>query len=618
MPNLSQPKPLHVGHKLLSIVAISVLVACGGVSVWQSKQQPAASQIADDFTAMVAMRPYYKSATGSYLAGRFAALNGDIHNALRHITEAMAYKNANDEITGKAYRLSLMIGDLEKALIYSRKLSAKYQDNLLTPAMLQAIMAVKHGNLQQAESILLNINASGINSLFVPLILGWVEFGQGKFDSLDGLTKVAARTGEFQSLLQYQLALLFDAANKVEQAAKLYDAVGQEDNLSHRIMKAVASFYYRNGMHEKLAKIQSKHQMQYDLPLGELSSEKLVATPEHGIAEIFYGIGSILYALNVNTEAVVPLQIALAMRPDFASVKLLLANLQEKGGKYDEAIAGYRRLESHPVFALQAKMRMALIYDEIGQHDKALTLLDELQQRYPNRNDPLLTKGDILRSNADYNAAIAAYSAVLENVDTIDAKLWPVFYARGICYERLGNWQKAEADFLEAMRLEPDQPDVLNYLGYSWLVQNKHITQAKEMIEKAIAARPRDAHIIDSMGWALYRIGKYKEALKHLEQAVNIAPRDATINEHLGDVYWRLGYKLQAKYQWERALFFEPQEAGQKEAIEEKLLSGMPPVEDVKIQMVASDNITTISATSGDDNQSIIQGKMINSGKNAE
>lgn len=589
MPESTPPSSLHFGHKILGLVAVGVLCACGGVSVWQSQQKTAV--VDSDIQQMTQQQPRYKSMTGSYLAGRFAAMQGDVDTALEHVSDAIAYQAGNDEIVSKAYRLSLISGDLEKALHYAKKLSPDYEDSLLTPGMLQAVMAIKRNDLAQAEKILTESEAGGINSLFVPLIQGWVEFGQGKTRNLEALVKVAAHSGEFQSLLQYQLALLFDASGKLEQAATFYDAVAETDNLSHRIMKAVANFYQRQGDQEKLAKIQQMHLQQYDLPLGDLPQERLVAKPVEGVAEIFYGIGSILYALNAHAEAEVPLQLALALRPDFASVKLLLANLREKAEKYEEALEGYRKVEDHPVFGLQARLRMALIYDELGDTDTALNLLDGLYDRYPQRNDSLLTKGDILRSREDYEGAILAYTTVLDGTETIDAKFWPVYYARGICYERAGQWQKAEADFLEAMRLEPDQPDVLNYLGYSWLTQNKHITQAKEMIEKAMAARPYDAHIIDSMGWALYHLGKYDEALKYLEQAIDLAPRDPTVNEHLGDVYWQLGYELQARYQWERALYFDPQETGQKEGIERKIASGLPAAEVPKLQVVSSDAI---------------------------
>ncbi len=135
---------------------------------------------------------------------------------------------------------------------------------------------------------------------------------------------------------------------------------------------------------------------------------------------------------------------------------------------------------------------------------------------------------------------------------------WPVLFARGACLERLGKWALAEKDLRRALELKPDQPDVLNYLGYGWMERRLNLADARAMIEKAVKARPDDAEIVDSMGWALYLQGDFQHATEYLEKAVELLPGDATVNDHLGDVYWRLGHKTEARYQWERSLSFSP------------------------------------------------------------
>jgi Flp pilus assembly protein TadD len=151
-----------------------------------------------------------------------------------------------------------------------------------------------------------------------------------------------------------------------------------------------------------------------------------------------------------------------------------------------------------------------------------------------------------------------------------------VWFARGTCYERLGNWTAAEHDLQQALALKPDQPDVLNYLGYGWMERSENLSNARAMIEKAAKARPDDAEIIDSMGWALYLSGDYEGAVEHLEKAVELLPGDATVNSHLGDAYWRLGHKTEARYQWERSLNSSP-EAKLTDELHRKLKEGLPP-----------------------------------------
>lgn len=141
---------------------------------------------------------------------------------------------------------------------------------------------------------------------------------------------------------------------------------------------------------------------------------------------------------------------------------------------------------------------------------------------------------------------------------------WVLFYQRGICYERSGEWAKAEADFFLALDMEPDQPLVLNYLGYSWLEMGLNYQEALDMIRRAVAARPSDGYIVDSLGWGYYRIGDFENAVKELERAVELRPVDAVINDHFGDALWRVGRKREAEFQWRRALSFDPEEKDAK------------------------------------------------------
>jgi len=151
---------------------------------------------------------------------------------------------------------------------------------------------------------------------------------------------------------------------------------------------------------------------------------------------------------------------------------------------------------------------------------------------------------------------------------------WALFYDRGVARERSGQWERAEADLLHALEMKPDQPLVLNYLGYSWIDRGENLERGLKMIEKAVELRPEDGYIVDSLGWAHYRMGDYAAAADYLEKATELVPEDPTINDHLGDAYWQTGRLVEARYQWRRALQFGPQESEVK-PIEAKLENGL-------------------------------------------
>ena len=201
-------------------------------------------------------------------------------------------------------------------------------------------------------------------------------------------------------------------------------------------------------------------------------------------------------------------------------------------------------------------------------------MLRRMVEVRPNRTDALITLGGILRSKERYQEAVEAYDAASERLGEINPGHWLFFYNRGIALERSKSWERAEKDFLKALELRPEQPYVLNYLGYSWVEKGFNIERAKKMIERAVEQRHDDGYIVDSLGWVLYRLGDYAASVKHLERAIRLRPSDPVINDHLGDAYWRVGRKLEARFQWRRARSLDPDE-DQVPDIEAKLENGL-------------------------------------------
>jgi len=188
--------------------------------------------------------------------------------------------------------------------------------------------------------------------------------------------------------------------------------------------------------------------------------------------------------------------------------------------------------------------------------------------------EAIVALGNVLRSRKQFKEAADVYSKVLDGIKEPTRQHWTLYYFRGICYERAKDWPKAEKDLQKALDLYPDQPQVLNYLGYSWVDQGLNLEKAVQMIRRAVELRPNDGYIVDSLGWAYYRLGRFDEASTDLERAIELKPEDPVINDHLGDAYWKTGRELEARFQWRHARDNKP-EPEDLVKIEEKLKDGL-------------------------------------------
>jgi Flp pilus assembly protein TadD len=220
-------------------------------------------------------------------------------------------------------------------------------------------------------------------------------------------------------------------------------------------------------------------------------------------------------------------------------------------------------------------LRRAAMLDRLERVTEAETALRTLAREAPQSPQPLSRLGDILRVRSRYADAVQAYDEALGRLPLPRPADWPLFYARGIANERAGRWPRAEADFQEALRLQPEQPYVLNYLAYTWVEMGRNLAEARRMLERAVELRPNDGNIVDSLGWALFKLGDIAGAVRWLERAVELEPRSSVINDHLGDAYWMAGRRNEARFQWARALRTDP-EGNDIPKIEAKLRDGLP------------------------------------------
>jgi tetratricopeptide (TPR) repeat protein len=269
------------------------------------------------------------------------------------------------------------------------------------------------------------------------------------------------------------------------------------------------------------------------------------------------------------------LQYSLYLVPDFPFALATLANSYETTKRYDAAIAAYDRIPKGTPLETNIAIRKALNLNQLERVEEAQKLLEEVAQHDPTDIRPLDALGTIMRGHKRYADAADYYTRAIARIDKPEQKHWAYYYSRGTCYERLKKWPAAEADLLKALQLNPEEAMALNYLGYSWIDQNRNLKQGLALIEKAVRQKPDDGYIVDSLGWAYYRIGNFREAVKYLERAVELRPEDPVLNDHLGDGYWRVGREREARFQWEQSLTLSP-EPEDAEKTRRKLQKGLP------------------------------------------
>ena len=303
----------------------------------------------------------------------------------------------------------------------------------------------------------------------------------------------------------------------------------------------------------------------------------LIATSFDGVAEALFNIGTSLREQRARETAMVFCRLALWLRPNFPIAQLMVADMLDDGRRHIKANALYASIDPGSPFRLPADLRRAGNLNIIKRLDAAIKLLENSIKKYPFTAQPLIKLGDLMRRNDRWDEAIDSYTKAIDRVGVLDKRHWRILYSRGIVLERAKRWPEAEKDFLRALKFEPDQPYVLNYLGYSWVDKGVNLQKALRMIHNAVRKKPNDGYIIDSLGWVYYRLGKYEKAVLELERAVQLRPEDPIINNHLGDAYWRVGRELEARFQWKRALSFKPEEEVEAE-VRKKLEKGLLPL----------------------------------------
>lgn len=524
---------------------------------------------------------------GSYLAGRHAQALKDSVKASDFMQRVLEENPEDQELLRQTFLLTLAAGQLDSAIDLAKRIE-EGGGRMTTAALLLGVEAVRIGDFANARDRFDALPRSGLSAYAGPLALAWTQVGLKDFDAaLKALEPLDKKSG-FAAMRDLHAGLINDVADRKEAAEKSYlSAAPVLHKAPIRIVRAAGSLLERSGRAAEAQKLYSDFlvdnpgNLPIEAALTRMASgtpaEPLVDDAASGIAESLLNIASALPRDRSAQIAMVYAHLALHLRPDFELARLLLGDLFDNQKRFEKANAIYSQVKPASPYNWSARLRIADNLTDMAQVESAVKMLRAMAEERPERTDALIKLGGILRSKERYSESVVAYDAAFERLGEIKPSDWLFFYNRGISLERSKAWERAEKDFLKALELQPEQPYVMNYLGYSWVEKGINITKARKMIERAVEQRQSDGYIVDSLGWVLYRLGDYAGSVKQLERAIRLRPTDPVINDHLGDAYWRVGRKLEARFQWRRALGLDPSE-DLIPTIEEKLVKGLDAV----------------------------------------
>lgn len=501
------------------------------------------------------------SPTGNYLAGLIAGQERDTGAAATFFREALRFDPRNQQLLERTFVAAVSNGNMREAFKLAARLLAREPSNGLAHLAL-GVQAIKAHQFSAARGQFVRGGVSQQRDLTATLLSAWTYAGNHEtkraLDLLDRLQEQA-----FSIFRDYHKALIADVGNDVPDATAAFKEAYDTDKNTLRLVDAYARFLSRHGDAAKAISIyEAFNQVVPDHPtvraaLAALKAGKtltpFVRTPEQGAAEVLYGLGAAGGRQGDDLAALIYLRFSLYLDANNSLAILTLGDLYERLKQYEQAIDIYQSVPDSDPLRLTADIETAQVLENLGKTDEATKLLTKLVADHPNDEEALIALGNLQRAHKHYAEAEATYTKALSGSKKPEKANWPLYYFRGIAYERQKNWPPAEADFKHALQLYPDQPLVLNYLGYSWVEKNMHLEEAFPMLRRAVELRPTDGYIVDSLGWADYKLGHYDDAVKELERAVDLKPSDPVINEHLGDAYWRVGRKLEAHFQWNHA-----------------------------------------------------------------
>ncbi len=505
-----------------------------------------------------------ESSYGPYLASRLADYQNDFAATLEYGTRAIAENPENERILEGVTIAQLVLNPLPEATPYARRLNALNGENRIARLVL---LADAMGREDWDAAITLLEKGVSVGPLMTDLLTAWAELGRGRMSQALAVFDKLAKDPDNAGFALFQKALAAALVGDFETAANLLADQMSQFRLNRRGVIAYAEILSQldrfddavalideatgGAPDEELAALRERLAAKTALPFDAIDS------PRDGAAELFYMIADNLSADNGNASILIYSRIAEHLAPDLHAATLLTAQLHESLEQHELAIAAYDRIPQDSPLYLQAALGRVIALNQSDRRDEAIGELRALSGQFPERARIPTLLGEFLSRQDRYEEARIAFDRAISLLQSETAAQWRIYFQRAIAASKLGDWPAAEADFRKALELSPDQPNALNYLGYSLVERRENLDEALKMIERAVAARPDNGYITDSLGWVYFRLGRYEEAVTQMERAVELMPVDPVLNDHLGDTYWAVGRTREAEFQWKRALSFQ-------------------------------------------------------------
>ncbi|HEX4270349.1 MAG TPA: tetratricopeptide repeat protein [Rhizomicrobium sp.] len=556
-------------RRFLPLIAPLAIIALAGCA-----SQPQTQAAPDDKTA---------EAFSTYLSARFAADDHDLGEAARYYGQALSDDPGSPSLLAMSFFYSTTSGDFEAAGKYAQAVVAASPDDRAARLAL-AVIDFKHKDYADVRKQLSQSAKGPFTTLTLSLFDAWAA---AALHDTAGMQKdILALQGQkgAEGMAAFHAALMQDYLGDAAAADVAYKKALSSGAPTPRVLEAYGRFLERQGRGAEAAKLYQSHMDEGGLSsvtrpgLARIAAgqkpEGLIRTPADGAAEALFGIAASLTDAQSADVSILYLRMALYLRSDLGLAQILLADRFESLRKFDGAIAIYHSIEPGSPYFRMAQIQAGLDEQRLGKNDDAVTDLKKLVVADPGDSEAWVALGDTYRASDKFADAVDAYDHAEKTIPRLSKRDWPMFYARAMAKEKLKQLDASEADIQMALKLSPEQPELLNYLGYSWVDRGRNIPEALAMLEKARSLRPYDGYIVDSVGWAYYQLGRYEDAAKTLEAAVLLVPGDPTINEHLGDALWRAGHHIDARFQWSHALTFADDDTD-KAALEKKLKSGL-------------------------------------------
>ncbi|TVS00077.1 MAG: tetratricopeptide repeat protein [Rhodobacteraceae bacterium] len=504
---------------------------------------------------------------GAFLTGRLAVSDDDFQRIAESYDRALAADPENSGFRELAMQGHLLSGNFARAVELAGQTVDENDGSQVANAILQAD-AFKRSDYDAALAALQDGRRTG--PLADAMSVAWAELGRGSMsDALAAFDAAIEERAELAPFALYQKAMALAFVGDLERAADILSGEPEGPvNLSRRGVAAHMTILSQLGQFDEALYL--GEQMFGSSPDGDAgvvmaALDKREAVPfttvtsaSDGMAEVYFLLSSALIGERSDWLPIIYGQLALALRPDHGDAILLTGQLLERANQFPLADQVYELMPPENPQYLGAQLGRANALYQSGKTEEAIDSLFALAETKSDSVLVLSSLGDMLRREERFDEAADAYSRAIDLIDEIEERHWVLLYTRAISLERMGEWELAEPEFRRVLEFVPDEPQVLNYLGYSLVEQRRNLDEALEMIERAVEGDPESGYIVDSLGWAYYRLGRFEEAVPVMERAVELLPADPILNDHLGDVYWAVGREREARFQWRRALSFAP------------------------------------------------------------